>query len=418
MAVLQEADLPIPVADQEADLAIPVADQEAILNQEERNRLASLIQEFASLINPKAEPSNNEDLVLDCLVAESSNNEDSAEPSINAGFYQKLAFLVHESPLPGLHNDQEDYKFYPGVSLTSILYRDDNGAQQELLLHPNLPCSRLPLHAPVVWSSSNGLLICGNWLSNFCIVNPDLTEFTFGCRCLPAPPKVYYSRNTCVVLAIDLSKSGAHVFHVICAVCEGPSTYIFDTYSSSTDAWVPGERIHMQQGLHPLPNTGVSCGRFAYWLTERSVLRYDVMGQTMEETLSFIPLPECPERARMQLGRVRDKLNLVIVDEVRSRVVWYALHEGNVNEWERVEVLKVVGGIPRPIRFESFKMEMMFWREGEVLGLERNASHPSNFVGLQLQSSVRMPVSLADGLPYVRTFLLPDAFRIMNQIQA
>ena len=75
-----------------------------------------------------------------------------------------------------------------------------------------------------------------------------------------------------------------------------------------------------------MPDTGISCGLFAYWLTmnPRSVLRFD--NTSNSGMISFLGLPRVippTEMVRMQLGRAGNSLGLVIVSETASTVELY-----------------------------------------------------------------------------------------------
>ena len=190
-------------------------------------------------------------------------------------------------------------------------------------------------------------------------------------------------------------------------------------------------------------NTGVSCGGFAYWLTAnpRSVLRFDIMAGNVNNMTSFLELPPAPADARMQLGRVGNgMLGLVIVNGADSipRVELYTrgIYE---NRWgdrhyfgveidrgaANTEVVRVRDGVPllvfrempRPMRFESFKVEALLWAAGKLVLVERSALQRNLYAMVLLDCAA--PAAIVGGLPHVSTdrpatVFQPATIRFLN----
>ena len=351
-----------------------------------------------------------------------------------------------------------DYNYYPGRSTSHIFYHDNNGNQRILTLRPS-PTTPPPVPvfptvegALSVCASSRGFTICCDKARSnlYYFVNPFAAGATEEQPHSIGPLGAEHTRprypdppgDVDLVLVLYMQPeppSGrlrSRRFHIIRAVPEGdePGLYTFQAYYSATDRWVSHRGISLMKGREIVPNSGVSCSQFAYWLTRNpsSVLKVDITASN-DKMISFLDLPpDPPADARMQLGRVGDDmLGLVIVNKARSTVELYTRGLGDrrwgmpdifivvidraaaaaVWSWEREDgaLVLVCKEMPWPIRFESFKMEALLWVAGDVVVLERNAKLKSLYF-LNVVAREQPPSIIDDGLPHVSHHLIPTKY--------
>jgi len=130
----------------------------------------------------------------------------------------------------------------------------------------------------------------------------------------------------------------------------------------------------------------------------------------------------------MQLGRAGDSLGLVIVSKTSSTVELYTRPLPVAeNVWRGPVVFNVeieadanmacrpgegatlvCREMPRPMRFESFKMESLLWVSGEVVMVEISTTD-QNWYRIWVLPVGDAPATIIEGVPHVCNHLLPLA---------
>ena len=361
--------------------------------------------------------------------------------------------------------DDEDrgYEYHLGSSTSNIFVENDNGSQVYLLWLRNPFVDSSHFHFPLLYtrftlcSSSQGLISCRDSLSNYYIGNP-FAQGQNAYILLPPPPRTHHSYHTSVVLATEFVEDAAPLaFHLICAVRVMAKTYIFDTYSSLDGRWFSNLWV-LRSEIYA--NTGVSCGGTAYWVCEQRGVSCGVVGfDAVSKKIRNLELPYpyqifAESMSEPQLGRVGNRLGLVVVRQRPSPGV--ELHVHGENGWEHYTSLGVdicaadtarmgwvahnniaprtstVGGLhrpagrivcrelPRPLRFESFKMEVLLWVDGWLAVWVNSSDDPRRdrvHMARILEVGSRMPSRFVDAIPHVRSSWLPGHFLNLQVLQ-
>lgn len=368
--------------------------------------------------------------------------------------------------------DAAGFAYRPGYSTTTIFFKHEETLRQlawrPTPIHPLIPAN-LDRTAISLCASSKGLVAWHHRITNhYYVGNPFVDSFSeeqqqedddeeeeeddddddddvglaYGHFPLQPPPRYHHPDRTHVVLAVHRPAAApSSIWLLICAVHQSDSIYTFDTFSSDTDAWDSLTRIDLQDGRTIVPNSGISCGRIAYWLIGGpfgmlpSVLRYDHFGKNLMKIGSFLELPPgVPLGARMQLGRVGNRPGLAVVDEDASTLELYTLqrpHSRPQDPWTRIQRFRVQlqdvdtdwGGdegvivcraMPMPIRFDSFKVELPLWVQGRVVVLHNSTNDPRGSYQLLLTVHRDVPAGIVHGVPHVCTSNLPRDFLPFN----
>ena len=344
------------------------------------------------------------------------------------------------------------YRYHFWSSTSNLFFENNDGLPCFMYWHQigNLSLRLPPLDImTTVCSSSRGLIACRDPFFNYYIGNP-LAEGRNAYISLPPSPRTHTSDDTSVVLATDILGNDEPIaFHLICAVRVKANTYTFDTYSSILGDWLSTEPQALRAEI--CRNTGVSCGRMAYWLIEQAgVLAEVVEFDALSKLIRYLGLP-CTYKilvessSELQLGRVRNMLGLVMVRKrPKPRV---ELHVHGENRWRRFDSLGIdiqadtetldwvgqniareflqrtttVGPLlagtivtremPRPLRFESSKMEVLLWVDGWLIVWEMSGINGSLVTQVVLcPVTGGTPARFANAIPHVCTTWLPDKF--------
>ena len=131
----------------------------------------------------------------------------------------------------------------------------------------------------------------------------------------------------------------------------------------------------------------------------------------------------------MQPGRAGNSLGLVIVSETASTVELYTYPLPVAeNVWQGPMVFNVeieadaniacrpgdgatlvCREMPRPMKFESFKMESLLWVSGKVVMLENNATQQNLYQIWELPVG-EVPATIIEGVPHVCSHVFPMTF--------
>ncbi|XP_009394621.3 uncharacterized protein LOC103980062 [Musa acuminata AAA Group] len=239
----------------------------------------------------------------------------------------------------------------------------------------------LPTAASARSSSRGLLLLVGPW-STYYVCNPATAKW----RTIPRPPRPHlYCRTPSLALALVNLPDGPARFYVVCAdMDESAGGYRFQIFSSPSGTWQ--EWFAVTTSADPIvPCSGVSAAGVAYWRTSApAVLAYD---PEADKARVLPPPPGCGDAGGpWELGEAGEDGRLCCTCVTESAVVVYRL--GPSDEWSILDSLPVtvVGGDeaveqesgvpiacrapPRPLRFESTKLEVVLWVDGHVLTVD------------------------------------------------
>lgn len=330
---------------------------------------------------------------------------------------------------------EDGYGYHPFRS-TAAFFHNSNGANPGLLnlrpghpLPPDLDLAFIPQPFTIL-SSSRGFILCR------CLTNGSYHLFdplyppVVGHKRIPDPPNPHPADTPAVVIVRP-----ERDYKIVCAVDAGVAGCRFDTFDSYYGIWTMDI---CSPPIRLLTNTGVSWVTRACWLIAappQGVVMYDADTSAPNYAL---PPQDFGQDARLQLGRIGERLGLVVVEDSSARV--YRLIDVQTKVWElvcSVELQMLLGRnaagvgsitnghlspmivsrqIPQPLRFESFKVEVLFLVDGRlVLWESTDEDHMISRVVTAIQGPpanvLPIPLAFADGcaVPFVISDTIPPA---------
>ncbi|CAL9750920.1 unnamed protein product [Musa acuminata subsp. burmannicoides] len=266
----------------------------------------------------------------------------------------------------------------------------------------------LPTAASARSSSRGLLLLVGPW-STYYVCNPATAKW----RTIPRPPRPHlYCRTPSLALALVNLPDGPARFYVVCAdMDESAGGYRFQIFSSPSGTWQ--EWFAVTTSADPIvPCSGVSAAGVAYWRTSAPQCSPTIPRPTRRGCSAA---PGCGDAGGpWELGEAGEDGRLCCTCVTESAVVVYRL--GPSDEWSILDSLPVtvVGGDeaveqesgvpiacrapPRPLRFESTKLEVVLWVDGHVLAVDLE-SHRVR----EVQFDGTAPGDVEDLVSYVST---------------